>query len=103
MALKVLRKPGRDTWYLRGTINGKRYDESTGTTDLKIADAYRVKREHEIYHEAIHGKAMSATFRQAVAHYVEHGGSRRFLEPVLLHFGATQLAAIRQASIDAAA
>lgn len=103
MPLKVLRKPGRSAWYLRGTINGKRYDESTDTTDYKIADAYRVKREHEIHQEVIHGKTATATFEQAALHYLEQGGDTRFMQPVLLHFGKTRLSSIGQEQIDAAA
>lgn len=103
MPLEVWKKPGRESLYIRGTINGRRYSEGTGTTDPKIADAYRVKREHEIHQEAIHGKPATATFAQAALHYLEQGGDTRFMKPVLLHFGKMRLSSIGQEEIDAAA
>lgn len=103
MAFNIVKRHNGNFWYLRGTINGKRYDESTGTSNRKIADAYRVKREQEIHLEAIHGKAVFATFAQAASHYVEQGGDSRFLEPVLRHFGHMPLATIGQEQIDHAA
>lgn len=103
MPFKIIRRRGRSLWYMRGTINGVRYDESTGSADRKIADSYRLRREHEIHNEAIHGKAARATFSDAATHYVEHGGSRRFLEPLLAELGSMPIKRIGQAQLDAAA
>lgn len=103
MPLEVTAKKGSKFLYVRGTINGHRYDESTKTANPAIAEAYRVKREYELQLEGIHGKAVTATFSQGVLHYLEHGGSKRFIKPLLLHFGNTLLANIQQGQIDAAA
>jgi len=103
MPFKIVRRPGRDVLYMRGTINGVRYEESTGTADRKIAEGYRLKREQEIHSEAIHGKAAKATFADAAKHYTENGGSERFLSPALEHFGKMPLRSIGQAQLDAAA
>jgi integrase len=103
MALKVVEKKGSRYLYVRGTVNGRRYDESTETANPELAEAYRVKREYELQLEAIHGKAATATFAQACLHYLEHGGSKRFMKPVLQHFGATLLSKIGQEQIDACA
>jgi integrase len=100
MSLKTLRKPGRIPWYIRGTVNGTRYDETTGTTDYKTAEAYRIKREQELHNEAIYGKAATATFAQAALEYLEQGGSKRFLLPVAQHFGNMPLSQIGQEQID---
>lgn len=103
MTLKLLRKSGLKCWYLRGTINGRRYDESTGTSDRKTADAYRVKREHEIHHKAIYDRPVNTTFAEATSHYLEQGGSPRFLQKLVQHFGDTRLTLIGQEQIDKAA
>lgn len=103
MSLILQRKQGRSSWYIRGTINGHRVNESTATSDKALAEAYRVKREYELFQEALHGKAAVATFAQAALHYLEHGGSTSYMEPVLLHFASTRLKDIGQEQIDAAA
>jgi len=100
LALKIVRRRGRTCWYIRGTINGKRYDETTGTSDREFADAYRRKREQEIHREAIHGKAVAACFSDAVEHYLAGGGSDRFLEKLVSHLGPLSLEVIGQAKID---
>ncbi|WP_352518085.1 site-specific integrase [Mesorhizobium sp. M0046] len=103
MNLAVISKSGRKYLYLRGTINGKRYDESTGTSNRRIAEAYRAKREREIHLEAINGETATATFEQAVAYYLEQGGDRRFIDPLLEHFSGKWLSQIKQEQIDRAA
>ncbi|MCL2430174.1 MAG: site-specific integrase [Alphaproteobacteria bacterium] len=50
--------------------------------------------------EAIYGRRATATFAQAVLSYLEHGGSKRFLELVIEHFGTTPLVKIDQDAID---
>jgi len=100
MPLKTLKKPGRIPWYIRGTINGRRYDETTETTDYKLAEAYRLKREREIHDEAIYGKSVTATFSAAAEHYLEGGGSKRYLLPVIKEMGDDKLTTIDQERID---
>jgi len=100
MALKIVRRTGREVWYIRGTVNSKRHDESTGTADRKLADAYRVKREHELQHEAIHGKETVAKFAQAALSYLENGGSKRYLRLPMVELGPLLLADIGQDRID---
>lgn len=103
MSLILRKKTGRKAWYIRGTINGQRIEESTDTTELKIAKQYKAKREHELHMEAIYGKQAVVTFAAAVVHYVEHGGNKRFLKPLVHLFGETALSSIGQAEVDAAA
>lgn len=103
MPLEVTPKKGSQFLYLRGTVNGHRYNESTKTSDPVIAEQKRVAREYELQMEGIHGKAVTATFSQAVLHYLEHGGAKRFMKPLLLHFKDMKLANIQQGQIDAAA
>jgi integrase len=85
---------------MRGTVRRIRVEESTGLTDKRQAEVLRAKREAEIVDQSIHGRRTTATFAAAVVSYLEAGGSRRFLDHVLEHFGTTPLVHIDQAAID---
>ena len=62
------------------------------------------KRQAEILTESVWGKTATVTFAHAVADYLEHGaGNKRFLAPLLKHFGTTLLREIDQHAIDLAA
>ncbi|MGX9389608.1 tyrosine-type recombinase/integrase [Nitrobacteraceae bacterium UC4449_H16] len=100
--LKLTERHGSSYYYLRGTVRGISIDESTGIArgNKKAAEEYKVIREREVLEESIHGKRAVATFSQAALSYIENGGSKRFLEPILKHFGTTKLAKIGQAEID---
>jgi integrase len=100
MPLGLVRRPKSPYWIMRGTVRGIRVEESTGLTDKRQAEIVRAKRESEIIEQSIHGRRTTATFAQAVVSYLETGGSRRFLDRVLEHFGATPLARINQDAID---
>ena len=99
--LSLVKRPRSPFWVIRGSIKGRRIEESSGTTDRRLAEEIRAKREAEIFRQAIYGHtAPSATFADAALSYVEGGGSKRFLRPVLEHFGETPLARIDQDAIE---
>jgi integrase len=66
----------------------------------RAAEEIRAKREAEILAESIYGRRATATFASAAVSYLENGGSKRFLEAVIKHFGTTPLAQIDQDAID---
>lgn len=101
--LKLKKYPKRKAYYVRGTVAGVSIFESTGTTDRGQAEAYRRKREKEVYDEIKLGVVKPASFADAVAAYLDHGKSDRFLTPLLDHFTETPLPKIGQAEIDKAA
>lgn len=101
--LKLVQRHNGKNWYLRGTVRGQSIDESTGTTNRKSAEEIKAKREAELLEQSIHGRRVTMQFSQAALSYLEHGGSKRFMQPLLLHFGSMKLSAIDQASIDRAA
>ena len=104
MPLKVVAgRHGSTNLYLRGTVRGLRVDESTGTSDPQAAEEIRIKREGELLQRSIHGRSATKTFAEAALSYMQTGGERRFIEPLLKHFGRTRLAAIGQDEVDAAA
>lgn len=92
-----------ENWYLRGTVRGVRVDESTGTGDRAAAEAIRIKREAEVLDRSVFGHRETLTFAEAAVKYMEAGGERRFLTPVIRHFKVTKVDAIDQPSLDEAA
>ncbi len=103
MPLKIEQRHGRPNWYLRGTLRGVRVRESCGTDDKATAEAIKARREWEILQGTVFGVKAAGTFLAGVTVYLESGGERRFLQPLIDHFGSTPLAKIDQAAIDAAA
>jgi len=102
MSLKIVKRFG-ENWYIRGTLRGCRISESTGVSDRKVAEEIKATREAEILKQSIYGRAATATFAEAALKYLQQGGSTKFIEPVIQHFGSTLLAKIDQAAIEQAA
>lgn len=101
--LKLAHRHGSSNWYVRGTVAGRRIDESTGLTDRALAEAYRAKREWELSHASVYGQRGRASFAEACALYLEHARDARFVAPLLDHFNTAPLASIDQAAADRAA
>jgi integrase len=89
-------------YYIRGTYLGVRCEESTGTSRREIAKKLLDKKRDEIERGAV-AKPGEPTFADAAIAYMTSGGDRRFLAPLIEHFGATALSAIDQLAIDNAA
>lgn len=100
MPLKLVRRPKSPNWIIRGTIRGIRVEESTGTSERRIAEEIRAKREAELLAQSVYGRRATATFAEAALSYLENGGSKRFLQPVIKHFGTLALAKIDQDALD---
>jgi integrase len=100
MPLKLTHRPKTPYWIIRGTLRGISVEESTGTCDRRVAEEIRAKREAEILTESVYGRRATATFASAALSYLEHGGSKRFLEPAIRYYGVTPLARIDQDAID---
>lgn len=90
-------------WIIYGTVAGIRVFESTGTRDRGQAEAYRLKRERDIYETAKLGKVRPATFSDAVIVYLNKGKNPRFMVRLLDHFKEAPLSEIGQAAVDDAA
>ncbi len=100
MSLRLVKRPRSPNWIMRGSIRGMRLEESTGTADRSRAEEIRAKREAEFHTEFIYGKKATVTFAHAVQSYLENGGSRRFLAPILNYFRIIPLARIGQDELD---
>src|SRR5262245_44935087 len=100
MPLRLVRRARSPNWIIRGTVRGVRVEESTGTTKRRIAEEIRANREAELLAQSVYGRRATCTFAEAALTYVEGGGSKRFLEPVVRYFGTTPLARIDQDAIE---
>ena len=100
MSLRLVHRPKSPHWIIRGTVRRVRVEESSGTSDKRIAEEIRAKREAQILAESVYGRRATATFAAAALSYLEAGGNKKFLEPVIKHFGTIPLAKIDQDAID---
>jgi integrase len=101
--LKLFKRKASSNWYLRGTVAGISIYESTSVTERSAAEAIRIQREKELLDQSVFGRKATATFLQAAVSYIEAGGERRFIGPLIDYFRTTPLAAIDQIAIDRAA
>ena len=82
-------KRGFKTYFARGTVAGRRVEESLGTSDRKTA--VRRLSERQIELEDSVGKIAQTTFAAAAVAYLNDGGEGRYLPEILTHFGAHTL------------
>lgn len=97
-------KAGRWSHYrVRGTEHGVYVDKSTGVSERKVAQRILKEWKAEAQRQAGAGPKKQTTFAEAAISYMEAGGERRFLAPLLKHLGACSMESIGQQEIDAAA
>lgn len=105
MPLKLI-PPRKDktskNYYIRGTYLGKFIDQSSGSSERKIALQELRRIEGEIERGRFH-KTPELTFEDAVTTYVNAGGDPRWIDPLLGHFAGMALSEIGQQEIDDAA
>ena len=104
MPIDLCKRGGSPYWYARGTEHGRRIFESLGTGDRREAQTLLEKLRRDIFDERARGPLQQAeSFEAASIAYMEHGGERRFIAPLLGYFGATPIDQIDQKAIDRAA
>lgn len=96
------RPPKHPSWRIRGTYLGVSVDRSSGTGERRVATKLLAKIKDDIERGA-YARPGAPTFASAAVIYMQNGGERRFLPPLLEHFGETALEAIDQQAIDRAA
>lgn len=104
MPLK-LRPPraGKTPYYtIRGTYLGVYVEQSAGTGRREVAEQLLRKKRDDIERGAV-ARPGEPTFAEAAINYMTAGGERRFLAPLIRHFGTAALSVIDQAAIDRAA
>src|SRR4051812_20847981 len=87
-------------YHIRGTVQGRRIDQSAKTRDRKEAEQIRVKLEADIYRAHVYGARSIATFADAVVAYLESGGEAEHMDPLLDAFGTKLLSEVNQGVID---
>jgi integrase len=108
MPLKLFppRKGKSPNWTIRGAYLKIAVDRSAGTPKKSVAERQRKELEGQIERGEYPPRApapQTPTFLSAAVAYLKAGGSRRFVGPLLSHFGETPLSQIDQAAVDAAA
>ncbi|OUJ13849.1 tyrosine recombinase XerC [Acetobacter okinawensis] len=106
MPLKLVTFSHTKNFFVRGTVGGKRVLESTGTTNRKLAEEYRRKREAEFWQEQLYGTRSVITFADAATAYIKEAprspATSRYVDRLVEYFGDTKLSAINNASLRAA-
>src|SRR5262245_55476901 len=98
------RKGKTQNWYVRGTYLHVTLDHSTGTAEKRTASKILGKWKAEIEAgEFAPWAAPPASFLSAAVAYMQAGGERLYLEPILAAWGEKPLAEVDQALIDATA
>lgn len=91
MPLKLI-PPGKRrnaNFLIRGTVAGRRVEQSLGTRDRKTAIRLLAEKQIALEDERRHG--VRTTFAEAAVAYLNDGGEGRYLPEILRHFGADTL------------
>jgi integrase len=104
MPLKLIPpRSGKTPYYaVRGTYLGRYIDRSTKTRKRALAAKQLRKWEEEIERGEFETRD-ELTFAAAAINYMKAGGERRYLSPLIKHFGEVALRNVRQQEIETAA
>ena len=106
MPLRVVRRKGSKSLYIRGTVRGQRVNETAGTADRKKAESLSAKREAELYEKSVFGARAVISFQRAVLDFLQweerSDATVFYAERLAAHFGVKPLAEIDQATADEA-
>lgn len=100
-----LHKRGK-VWHIRGTVAGKAVQETTGTTDKKRAEAFKVRRENELWDRHVFGERAAVSFEECALAYRDHRNPEprdfALIERLIDHFSITVVSTIDQSACDRA-
>jgi integrase len=99
MSIKLYKRPN-GIYHLRGTVQGRRIDQSARTRDRAEANAIRAHLEADEFKRAVYGDKAVATFAEAAYRYMRAGGSPDHLTGLIARFGNRRLGEIDQALLD---
>lgn len=102
LELRAPRKGKTPSWTVRGTYLGVHVERSTKTSSKRLAQQFLKKWESEIERGEF-ATENKPTFLAAAVNYMKASGERKFVKPLLDHFGEVPLRLINQAAVDAAA
>jgi hypothetical protein len=102
--LRLSKRQDSPNWYARGTYLGVTVDESLKTSDRGQAERLLAKLQNQIFEQQMRGSVRTAEgFAAAALRYMESGGQRRYIAPLLSHFRELSIDQIDQQAIDSAA
>jgi integrase len=102
--LKLTKREGSPHYYARGAHLGVSIFQSLGTGDRAQAERLLAKLQNEIFENRARGPVPEVeTFAGAALRYMEAGFERRFIAPLLRHFGEMRIDQIDQQAADRAA
>jgi integrase len=95
MPLELYDRNGKGIWWMRGTVADKRIHESCRTSQRKIAERIKAKREAEQWECNLSGPQAVLTFAQATLLYLQAGRTTRYVKKVSDFWGETRIADIK--------
>lgn len=101
--LKLEKRGKKGIFWVTGTLNGERYRESTRTNSRTHAQSILAKRQDQILDRAVFGEKKTTTFAECAALYMEQGGERKFLAPLIKRFDGMRMSEVTQAVVSRAA
>jgi len=99
MPLKLYPRPN-GIFHIRGTVQGRRVDESSRTRVRSEAEQIKAHLEADLFKRAIYGDRAVATFAEAADLYTLAGRSGEHLLPLIDRIGLTPLKRIDQEFVD---
>lgn len=99
MPLRLYQRPS-GIYYIRGTVQGRRVDESARTSVRAEAEQIKARLEADLFTRAVYGDKAVATFAEAVDLYTLAGKPTDHLAPLVSRVGLTPIREIDQAFVD---
>ncbi|MBI1682324.1 tyrosine-type recombinase/integrase [Caulobacter hibisci] len=99
MPLNLYPRPN-GIWHIRGTVQGRRVDQSSRTRIKAEAEAIRAQLEADLFKRSVYGDKAVATFAEAATVYMEADKPTDHLTPLLAEIGLTKLSDIDQNFVD---
>lgn len=90
-------------WYIRGTVAGRRFYQSTGTSDKEIAERLRAEIEAKAWARRLDGPGAGLTMAQVFTADLDAQKPERFLLKLAKHWKDTLVEDVRPESIRQAA
>lgn len=101
--IRIEPRKGSGIFYAVGTFNGKRIRESLKTRDRERAQEQCALHQAGLWKRLNYGEAAVRTFEEAAVSYIEQGGEKRFLAPIIKHFKGRVIGSIAPGEIRAMA
>lgn len=99
MPIHLYKRPN-GVYHLRGSVQGRRIDQSARTRSRVEAEQIKAQLEHDLFRRVVYGDDAVATFAEAVVSYMMAGGEGEHLDALLERFGDRRLRDIGQLDLD---